>query len=251
MAKKDKNYKHFRKEFARDLEMLIQSLNSVFKEKGHEARSYFSDIPLRDAKSSIEADNAPVCTFQISGLRIPISDQRHLEPQGVSMPYIILNYSAALKLECIETDNPDPFENLYINVELKPENQPEDAYLCCGYHIDRWSEKDRVDKNEIHPIYHIHYCNASYYSCDEQKKVALSMDTPRLPYHPMDLFLAIAEVIGTYNKPAFEKLSKDPFFPKCCRKYSDKIVRPYYEMLLKSFTESRTGYITDYNPYFI
>ena len=249
MGKKERLCKLKRQELVKHLDFLIKSLNHAFKEKGKV--SCFSSIPIVEAKKNIDNEDGEICNINVDKLKIPIAEQRHIRPHGNEIKYLELTYNGSLNLMCLEEDTHDPFSNLYISVMLKPIEQRPNVHLECGYHIDRYSEDDKKDNNEVHPSYHIHYCNNSKFGGEEDGNMAFSMDTPRLSHHPMELFMTLAEVIGTYNKPVLDKLSKDTTFVRLCRLYANRIARPYYEMITKSFSETRTGYIQDLNPYFV
>lgn len=249
MGKKEKNCNHKRQELVRHLGVLSDSLNKAFNEQGN--RTYFSSIPIVEAKKNIDKEDGVLCKICVNKLRIPIAEQRHISPHGICVEYLELIYNGTLNLMCMHDDCHDPFTNLYISVMLKPIEQPENIHLECGFHIDRYSEDDQKDNNEVHPSYHIHYYNNSRFGGEEEGDMAFSMDTPRLSHHPMELFMTLAEVIGTYNKPVFDRLLRDANFVKLCRLYAGRVARPYYEMIAKSFTGTRTGYIQDLNPYLI
>lgn len=247
---KDKNYTAFRRELARDYSMLIHSLDKAFKPDSHEKPTVYNDYPLRNVIKDIEAVEDPICAYKVDNLKIPVDKQKHISPSGINVPYVRLSISSSMRLACMGQEMEDPFTDLCIKVDIMTDSHLKDCELTCGYHIDRWSEGDRKEQNEIHPVYHIHYTNSSWYGARDNKSEALTLDTPRLIHHPMELFLTIAEVVGTFNKPVYEKLMDDPYFAKCCHKYAGIIVLPYFESLCNTIKDNK-GIPNPLIPYLI
>lgn len=166
-------------------------------------------------------------TVEIEDMDLPIDgNPRHLKPNTLKNN-LKLFVSIKMKGNGKKWDNnEDCIEDLCFSVRIQEKDQtdPDNVYQM-GFHIDKVGDGD--DKNEMHPLYHVHFVNESKAGEIE----SLGMDVPRLSHHPVDLFLGLMLVFANFNKEAYEKLKENGNFIGLCMDSANHIITPYYSRL--------------------
>lgn len=170
----------------------------------------------------------------------------HVADLVLEIPKGIRRISSSLKL----------FVNLSYTVDLSNENKMFffKDYSCnlklssangqksVCWHID----KDHgVDSNEFHPLYHLQMTHCGECSNSESCSF-LTLDSPRLPFPPLDFVLCIGFCLTNfYVKDFFEnKFTHNQQVMTAYKKSQEEILKRYYRTL----AGSNTSFIKELNP---
>lgn len=123
------------------------------------------------------------------------------------------------------------FKDYSCNLKLSSD----DGLKSVCWHIDKDAG---IDSNEFHPLYHLqikHGCK-----CAETEKCSfLTLDSPRLPFPPLDLVLCIVFCLTNfYEKDSFENnFTSNQQIMIAYRKSQEKILKKYYGLLAGNDTD--------------
>lgn len=217
-----KNYKHIVRSQASNLEKACSCLrttlgDSIWLQKLTEAADTIKVQQTRGDEWIVE----------IEDMDLPIDGKpRHLKPANLENN-LKLFVSIKMKGNGKKWDNnEDCIEDLCFSVRIQEKEKADPANeFLTGFHIDKMGKGD--DKNEMHPLYHVHFMNESKVGEIE----SLGMDVPRLSHHPVDLFLGLMLVFANFNKDTYEKLKEDGNFIGLCKESANHIITPYFNRL--------------------
>ena len=64
------------------------------------------------------------------------------------------------------------------------------------------------------------------------------MDTPRIMYHPMDVFLGIDFILSNFFPKTWRKFKKNGAYANLIKKYQKYFIYPYFKTIAKHFEEN-------------
>lgn len=221
----------FRKARAAELKTMANTLDNLFGSTLGSKRVNTS--PIYTAANQLEnnslADsNDNLWGYEIKNFKLPVDTLRHVRPKEVKNVELTLNMKLIADLSKWGAMD-DPFIDLAFHVTLKSVNLQGASYMC--FHID----KHDMSKNseEPHPIYHLQY-NPKPKNFEEDEfdyGNVLYLDTPRLPFHPLDFALGLGFIISSFNPQKWDGLMGDRFFKRIYKAYQENILKPYNHSL--------------------
>lgn len=109
--------------------------------------------------------------------------------------------------------------------------------LFYSIHFDRHQEGENHSK-EIHPAYHFQFGGRKIKDVGIDFGQALFMDTPRIMYHPMDVFLGIDFILSNFFPESWIRLKQDGTYINLIKKYQKYFIYPYFKTITKYFEET-------------
>jgi len=222
------NIMHFRKERARELEILGKALEKNIQSG--------VSSPIQRAVSQLQDPNfvllfkdgstdPDIWGYEIDDFELDIPKSRHIAPNEVDN----LKLSLSLKViaNCADWENlNDPLRELSFRVRIK--GLGDKAYYS-GFHIDRHPIQN--NEGEIHPIYHLQYIVNPNEENDFAYGNVLSIDTPRVMHYPLEFVLGIGYLTSNFFPTAYQVLLDDGCFVNLYRCYQKRFWKPYSHAL--------------------
>ena len=134
----------------------------------------------------------------------------------------------------------DPLCYLEFNICIignDPNNKNHDLFYSI--HFDRHQEGGNPSK-EIHPTYHFQFGGRKIKDAGIDFGQALFMDTPRIMYHPMDVFLGIDFILSNFFPETWRKFKKNGAYANLIKKYQKYFIYPYFKTISKHFEETNS-----------
>ncbi|QKF91615.1 hypothetical protein [Campylobacter sp. CCUG 57310] len=134
----------------------------------------------------------------------------------------------------------DPLRYLEFNICITgndPNNKNYDPFYSI--HFDRHQEGKNPSK-EIHPAYHFQFGGRKIKDIGIDFGQALFMDTPRIMYHPMDVFLGIDFILSNFFPEAWRRFKKNGTYANLIKKYQKYFIYPYFKTISKHFEETNS-----------
>lgn len=228
---------HFRKERARELQMLgtalekhIQSgVSSPIEKAVSQLRNPDFVLPFKDGSTDRETWG-----YEIEDFELNIPNSRNIAPNSVDN--MKLNLGLKVIANCCDWNNMnDPLRELSFRVTIKGLGD-QDYY--SGFHIDRHNHVQ--NGGEVHPIYHLqHMVNPLEENSFSYGNV-LSIDTPRIMHYPLEFVLGVGYLTSNFFPDAYEILLDDGHYMNLYKDYQLRFWKPYAHTLAnywKPFSE--------------
>lgn len=235
---------HFKRERARELQMLGESLekniqsgiSGPIERAVSQLRNPNFILPYKDGST-----DSGTWGYEIDDFELDLPNPRHIAPNAVDKLKLTLSIKVIANYADWDNLN-DPLRELSFRVRIK--GLGDKAYYS-GFHIDR--HETLGDEGEIHPIYHLQYI----VNPDEEEDFAygnvLSIDTPRIMHYPMEFVLGIGYLTSNFFPIAYQSLLDDGLYVNLYRGYQERFWKPYSHTLAKYWKPYSEANIT-WNP---
>lgn len=168
-------------------------------------------------------------SYYLEGLQFRIKSEGHIPscaPQDVT---VTLSVRVKGQLQILDYD---PFNDLELNVIL---NAGVDRKYIGAWHLDRHIGETVYDGRCLHPLYHFHFGGHHLKELDDDVGSLLILDSPRLPHHPMDVFLGIDFVLANYAGADWAKLKENRTYLNCLKRSQDFLLATHIKSLNTHF----------------
>ena len=211
---KNKAFKHKRK---RDVTNFLSILNNL--------SVFHGSVNFKDHLS----DEFWGYTISDIKFRVDQSTLKHISPTGFTNVEVIINLDVESKINEWGKLN-DPFRSLSFRSLIKGTNSKTGKVHYLGFHVDRY---DGSETKEIHPLYHLQYVQNSKIKSKEEfdHGETLQLDVPRMMHVPVELILGVSIILSNFSPSIYSKLIKERQFVNLCKKYQERIWRPYFNSL--------------------
>jgi hypothetical protein len=219
---------HFRKERARELEMLSGVLEKSI-ENGVSTPLYRAISQLRNSDFILPFKDGSVDPdtwgYEIEDFSFQPDIPRHVKPKVTDL---LVTLNMKVIANCSDWDNmDDPLRELSFKVTIRGLG---DQNFYSGFHIDR-HDGEVNPQGEIHPIYHLQHLVNPNEEANFQFGSVLALDTPRVMHYPMEFVLGLGYLTANFFPIAYESLLDDGFYYSLFQNYQDRLWKPYSHTL--------------------
>lgn len=220
---------HFRKERARELEMVGEALDKEIKHGlSYDLKNAINQLKTRDTVLPLKDGTVDKNTwgYEINNFNFSAEPPRHVRPLSIRELNISLDMKMIANIDDWDKMN-DPLKELSFRVTIRGIGEKE---YYNGFHIDK-HHKETLEGEEVHPVYHLQYMpnpnSDSYFDYGS----VLDIDTPRVMHYPMDFVLGVGFLTANFFPYAYASLIKNHFFYRIFTDYQYRIWKPYSHTL--------------------